>query len=401
MKTVLLGILNWGLGHATRCTPIIKLLESKGVNIIVASDGIALSLLKTNFPTLKFVELPSYNVNYQAKGSFILQISKQLPKLLKAIKDENRITEALVAQYNPDFIISDNRFGFYHHSVPSCFITHQLFLKPKGLLSLLAPILNQWNHHFISKFTEVWVPDIEGENNLSGELSHQPFKTPKRFFIGWLSQFQPDKVNLVSPKPHENSDLQNSSSTLNNLSLNLDIAVILSGPEPQRSILEEIILPQLNNLDQRVILVRGLPKGFSRPLRSDKLNSKNLITISALSDIENNETIKKIIVKDYANKDELSLILNQTKVVIARTGYTTLMDLAVLKKKALLIPTPGQMEQEYLADRLKTNALFFPMNQDELDILMGIKRAISLSVEVQDSSIDILSKRIDHYLSHQ
>ncbi len=401
MKTVLIGILNWGLGHATRCIPIIKLLEKKGVNVIVASDGIALALIQTNFPNLKTVELPSYSVHYQAKGSFIFQIAKQIPKLLKAINEENRFTSTLVELYKPDLIISDNRFGFYHKTIPSCFITHQLFLKPKGALSALAPVLNKWNHHFISKFSEVWVPDTEGINNLSGELSHQRFSTINRYYIGWLSQFNTSKLEYdISESGSYGAGIDTLAPEFAN-NLNLEVAAILSGPEPQRSILENIVLPQLINLGGRVIIVRGLPNGFIQDLQINENLHDKVQPIKTLSEIALNKSKNIVFIKDYADREELTDILLQTQLVIARTGYTTLMDLAVLGKKALLVPTPGQIEQEYLADRLMANEMFSTMPQNSLEIAKGLEKAKNLSLSYQDDNNNLLIKRIEFYLSNQ
>lgn len=401
MKTVLIGILNWGLGHATRCIPIIKLLEKKGVNIIIASDGIALALIQTNFPHLKTIELPSYSVQYQSKGSFVFQIAKQIPKLLKAINEENRFTATLVAQYKPDLIISDNRFGFYHTSIPSCFITHQLFLKPKGVLSLLAPLLNKWNHRFISKFSEVWVPDTEGINNLSGELSHQRFNSTKRYYIGWLSQFQVSKSETELSLRNKNSASHAAIRQEPQKDLSIAVAAILSGPEPQRTILENILIPQLADLGKRVLVIRGLPKGFTQDLQIEEMDYTRIIGVKEISEVAQNESTSVIFLKDYANREELTSILMQTKLVIARTGYTTLMDLAILGKKALLIPTPGQMEQEYLADRLMANEMFSTMHQNNLDLIKGLEKANNLSFNYQEDNNNRLSERIDFYLSHQ
>lgn len=401
MKTVLIGILNWGLGHATRCIPIIKLLEKKGVNIIIASDGIALALIQTNFPHLKTIELPSYSVQYQSKGSFVFQIAKQIPKLLKAINEENRFTATLVAQYKPALIISDNRFGFYHTSIPSCFITHQLFLKPKGVLSLLAPLLNKWNHRFISKFSEVWVPDTEGINNLSGELSHQRFNSTKRYFIGWLSQFQVSKSETESSLRNKYSESHAEIRQEPQKDLSIEVAAILSGPEPQRTILENILIPQLADLGKRVLVIRGLPKGFTQDLQIEEMDYTRIIGVKEISEVAQNESTSVIFLKDYANREELTSILMQTKLVIARTGYTTLMDLAILGKKALLIPTPGQMEQEYLADRLMANEMFSTMHQNNLDLIKGLEKANNLSFNYQEDNNNRLPERIDFYLSHQ
>lgn len=329
--TILIAPLNWGLGHATRCIPIIQTLLSLDAEVVVATDGVALALLRKVFPELPTVELPGYNVTYQKQGSFAWNLFRQFPAILRTINDEHQQLDHCVKTLGVDAVISDNRFGMWHPDIPSRFITHQLFTKLHGGLKLISPLLHMLNHSKIRKFDEVWVPDFEGGINLSGELSHQPVRGIKVSFIGWLSHFS----NIDA---HPQSKAQ------------YDIATILSGPEPQRTLLEQNILPQLEASGKRCLLVRGLP---------DQTKT-----------IESN-TVKIV---NYLAAPELSQAMLASEVIVCRSGYTSLMDLAYLQKKAILIPTPGQAEQEYLADYFQQQGYSPAENQESLNLEAALKR---------------------------
>ena len=303
-KRILIAPLNWGLGHATRCMPIIDALIIHGFKPIIASDGIALWLLKKEYPKLEFIELPSYNIKYSKKGNFLkLKLLKDAPKILKAIKAEHKIIQDLVINNKIDGIISDNRLGIYSKMIPSVYITHQL-----NVLSGNTTWLSTKTHQKgIKKFDECWIPDHEGDNNLSGELGHskKPLETTK--YIGTISRFS--KTNL--PKKY-------------------DLMVLLSGPVPQRTLLEGKLLLELKDYNGKVIFIKGI------------VESKQQITT------QNNFTIY-----NYMTSLELEKAINESNIIVSRSGYTTIMDLAKLEKKVFFIPTPGQFEQEYLARYLE------------------------------------------------
>ena len=206
-KRILVAVLNWGLGHATRCIPIIKALQEHNFKVFIASDGAALELLKKEFPNIKAFELPSYNISYSKSAyTFKWKLLRETPGILKAINQERKEIKKLVESYQVTAIISDNRFGCRHKHIPSVFITHQLKVL-SGSTSLLSSKIHQ---KYISKFKECWVPDLPGKDNLSGVMGHLK-KTPKNVkYIGPLSRFK----NMPQPKKY-------------------NYAVILSGPEPQ------------------------------------------------------------------------------------------------------------------------------------------------------------------------
>lgn len=303
-RRILVAPINWGLGHAARCIPIIQELQKRGFEPVLGSDGAALELLKKEFPKLQAVELPAYNIHYAKKGKNLKwQLLLQMPHILKTAQKERKTAEALVKQLDLCGIISDNRFGMCSKQVPSVYITHQL-----NVLSGKSTFLSSWHHRqYIKNFDECWIPDAPGEDNLSGIIGH-PEKIPKiARYIGILSRFQKRDFSKV-----------------------FDYMILLSGPEPQRKLLEELLLKSFSNTSQKVLFVRGI---FSE----EKMENKN----------------PNLLIKNHLFGAALEQALNSSEVVIARSGYTTLMDLAKLQKKAFFIPTPGQPEQEYLAERLQ------------------------------------------------
>lgn len=313
---VIVAPLNWGLGHATRCIPLIRSLEEHGFGVIIASDGQALALLKEEFPGRELVELPSYNVRYTRKGSlFKLKLITQTPNFIRVMREEQSVLDQLINTRKVSGIISDNRFGARNERVPSVFITHQL-----NVLSGTTTWLSTKAHRkIIDGFDQCWVPDIEGPLNLSGKLGHPREKSKKVRYIGVLSRMKKRAV----PKKY-------------------DLLCVLSGPEPQRSILEERLVACFENDHRRTLLVRGV--------------------------IEDSRAYKKIgymEVVNFLTSAELEEVFNQSELIIARSGYTTLMDLSVLEKKAFFIPTPGQFEQEYLARRCKEKGIAPYCSQEE------------------------------------
>ncbi len=300
---VLVAPLHWGIGHATRCIPIIKQLQEQGFQPILASDGAALLVLQKVFPNLPSFELPSYKVHYTKKSFwFTLNLVLQLPKFIKTYKAERKQIKKLILKENIDAIISDNRFGVFSKKIPSIYITHQLRVK-SGWTTFLTTFFHK---RVISNFTTCWVPDIAGKPNLSGQLSHDiPILIPVRY-IGFLSQF---KKELTS--------------------LKYDVLVLLSGPEPQRSLLEDKLLLALQKTTKKACFVRGI-----------------------VSEEQQVSTKGNIVIYNFLLGKDLQEKINQSELILARSGYSTVMDLAVLEKKAFFIPTPGQTEQLYIAQHL-------------------------------------------------
>ncbi|MGH2646779.1 MAG: glycosyltransferase, partial [Ginsengibacter sp.] len=243
---VLIVPLNWGLGHATRCIPIINELIFQNCEVIIAADGGVFSLLKKEFPTLVFIRIKGYNIKYSRNKSwlpFILLL--QFPKIMFSIWKENLWLKKIIDNYNIDAIISDNRFGMYYKKLPSIYITHQLLIKTGK--NFTEKILQKFHYFFIKKYTCCWVPDSK-ENGLAGELSHPVNIPPNILYIGPLSRFE--KKNDISKV--------------------YDILISISGPEPQRSFFEKKIFSQIKNSDKKILFVRGLPEGNNQAVSKQK-----------------------------------------------------------------------------------------------------------------------------------
>ena len=319
-KRILVAPLNWGIGHATRCIPIINALIEHNFEPVIASDGAALALLKKEFKQVVFIELPAYNVTYsRSKSSFKWRLFRQLPKIKKAILKEHLAIKKIVHDYAIEGIISDNRMGVYCSKIPSVFITHQLNVL-SGMTTKLSTSLHDY---YLKKFDECWVPDFENTPNLSGKLGHDfttkllPIK-----YIGALSRLE---KTLIPSK--------------------FDIMVLLSGPEPQRGILEQKLFKELADYNGNILFVKGKIEGEQRI-----------------------ETKQQFTIYNFMTSADLQTALNSCDLVISRSGYTTVMDLAKLGKKAFFIPTPGQFEQEYIAQNLNEQGIIPSCNQKEFSL---------------------------------
>ncbi|ESU29716.1 glycosyltransferase family 28 [Flavobacterium limnosediminis JC2902] len=314
-KRILVAPLNWGLGHATRCIPIIEALQKNGFEPVLASDGIALALLKKEFPQLTALELPSYKIQYAQNGAnFKWKLFRQIPNMFHAVRNERKTAENWIEQYNIDGIISDNRLGVHSKKVPTVFITHQLNVLTGNTSWLTTKI----HHHFIRKFDICWIPDVAGKPNLSGKLGHLNNSNLNLKYIGPLSRFNKKETEEI-----------------------YDLMVILSGPEPQRTLLEEKLNLELKNYDGTILFVRGVVE------EEQKISKRFNCTYY-----------------NFMNTAELEIAFNQSKMILCRSGYTTIMDLAKLDKKAFFIPTPGQYEQEYLAKKLTKKGVVPSSKQD-------------------------------------
>ncbi len=326
-KNILVCPLNWGLGHATRVMPIINLLIKQKHNVVIAANGYPLELLKKEFPSLKFIRFPSFNIKYSKNNSLIFKILLSLPGILFSIIKEHQQLKKIIKNEKIDIVISDNRYGLWNKNVCSVFITHQIMVKTPQYLKLFEYPAYLISKFFILKYNKCWVPDYEDENNLSGDLSHK-YKLPlNTSFIGHLSRFD----NMQKQK--------------NQTEKNIDLLVILSGPEPQRTIFENIIIKQTVNTNYKVEIIEGKPQEIN--------NSKNNKNIKIITHLETEELLKKIW---------------SSKIILSRAGYSTIMDFVSLNKKAILVPTPGQTEQQYLSKYLNDKKLFYFVKQDNLNI---------------------------------
>jgi uncharacterized protein (TIGR00661 family) len=317
VRKVLVAPLDWGLGHATRCIPIIQELQLNGWEVVIASSGDALTLLKGEFPHLTFFELPSYRATYSMRFPLMVKVFFQLPKFLKVIKKEHFELERVVDEQQINLVISDNRFGCWTKRAHTIFITHQVNIQMPFTLKWIQGIVNYFNHQLIIKFNQCWVPDFP-ESRLTEKLT-EPGKLPLKF-IGMLSRFR---------------------KTATSESFEYDYLALVSGPEPQRTIFERKVKLIFSELKGRKILIRGLPG-----------KDEEIVKLSEWDEAK------------HLSAEKLQPIIEKSALVICRSGYSTVMDLAALGKKALFIPTPGQTEQEYLSEQLMDKGIAYSVSQE-------------------------------------
>lgn len=288
--------------------PIINALINGGFEPILASDGNALLLLQEEFPFLKSYTLPSYKIKYTKSGENLkYKLLLSVPSIISAVINERKIVSNLVEKEGLDGIISDNRFGVFSTKVPSIYITHQLNVLSGNSTYFTSKI----HQKIIQNFNEVWVPDVKPKPNFSGQLGHLNNNLLHPKYLGIISRLQPSTAHTK-----------------------YDLFVLLSGPEPQRTILENKLLVELKNYNRNVLFVRGI--------------------INNTTKIEVKENVEVV---NYLGAKDLEKALNKSELVLSRSGYSTIMDLAVLGKKAFFIPTPGQFEQEYLAKKMQKEGI--------------------------------------------
>ena len=321
-KRILVAPLDWGLGHASRCVPIAKALEKEGYEVVFAASGRPLELLIQEFPKNDFIKLEGYNIKYPKNGLMALSMLSQLFKIWKGIRQEHKQLQQIIDDYNIDGVISDNRYGLYSKKVPCVFVTHQLQIQSP----IFSESLQKINFKYIQKFDECWVPD-SNTHQLSGQLSkakNSPFKCQ---YIGALSRFE----SLEKTE-------------------DLDVLAIVSGPEPQRSMFEELLRKQLIVSKFKAVLVLG---------KTEENKEEEIGNLKVIS---------------HLNAKSLNQQMINANVVISRSGYSTVMDIAKLHKKAIFVPTPGQTEQLYLAKYFYDKNRAFAMHQKELDIQHALQK---------------------------
>lgn len=331
MQKIIIAPLNWGLGHATRCIPIIKAMIENNIAPVIASDGNALLFLQKEFPTLEMLELPSYNISYGK--NLKLQLILQFPKIWKAVKKEQKIIDSFIAKDKQIIgVISDNRFGVRSSKVPSVYITHQLNVL-SGFTTFFTSKIHQ---NIIKKFDECWIPDNKN-STFSGKLSILQNRKISTKFIGVLSRFKLEETKKT-----------------------IAILAIISGVEPNRTSLEKKLIKEFSNYQGNVVLVQG------KIAQKQVISAKNGITIY-----------------NFVLSEELERLINSAKIIVCRSGYSSIMDLAVLNKKVFFIPTKQQTEQEYLATYLSENKIapfaseekFTAKMLEEIDSCSGLSSA--------------------------
>ncbi len=320
-KTVLFAPLNWGLGHTTRSIPIIySYLNDSNYRVILVADGEAYDFLKMEFPNVEIFRIKDVHVSY-LKGMWLpFGILFTGCKMMQVNAKEHKILQELVKTEKVDLIISDNRYGIWHKHVKSVLITHQLVVLPPKIFAFVKPILKWFLRQKLSNFSEIWVPDIEEFPGLAGKLSHAKKMHPNIKYIGPQSRYS--KIEVIAKRP---------------------LVAVISGPLPFRQQLAE----RLVDISFRA----------NAPM---ELYCNN---------IEISNPSEKIKIIQNAPFLVLNEALNSAEIVIASGGYSTLMDMMVLEKNAILIPTPHQSEQNYLAKLHHEKIQFVYFEDLSIDVL--------------------------------
>ncbi|WEK37091.1 MAG: glycosyltransferase [Candidatus Pseudobacter hemicellulosilyticus] len=456
---ILLSALDWGLGHTTRCIPLIQALQDCGCTVTVAGNPGQQALLRAEFPHISFVDLAGANLRYgHSRRGTLARLLWQLPRLYASIRKEQRWLKGFLQQNPVDAIIADNRFGLYARGIPSIFITHQLAVKT-GFGPLADWLAQRLNYRFIRRFTACWVPDYATAPSLAGSLSH-PGRLPGLpvHYLGGLSRFQarsapaqdfygqdplaglPDQALDPPAANAENADpptiLQDQGTgspvakpektgpqdqplspqlpqilfdslspaglfghpSLDNghqpklsrgdypswrdvpsgqsTGIHFELLIILSGPEPQRSRLENILLEEINQFPGRVALVRALPGQQEPPLTGRP----------------------QLAVFNHLPAHHLQTLIEHASLIVSRSGYTTVMDLLKLRRKAILIPTPGQAEQEFLGQHLHRERLAYCAAQEGFSLAKAITAAEQFEFAIPAFSMEEYRKVVEAFV---
>jgi len=333
-KKILVSPLNWGLGHATRCIPIIKEFLRRGHIVDIAATGKAKLFLQKEFPSLNFIEFPDYPAPYPENRGFLVKFALKSPNILAAIYKEKKMAAKFFQENNYDIIISDARFEIRAKHIPSYLIAHQIRFKVPYIVGGELT-LEYFNKYHYKKFDKIIVPDFEDNNlNLSGKLSHRLrlMKKNKLYYAGPICDIDQEDADE-----------------------DIDYYISISGVGPDRQKFEDIIMEQLHNLSGNVVVSLGQP--------GDKEVKK----------------VKNAVVHSYMPREEQKEAIKRSKCVICRGGYTTVMELAALGKKALFVPTKGQTEQEYIAKLYNQKKWFYSVKQDKLNLSRDVSIAKSYS----------------------
>ena len=314
------------MGHAARMIPLARKLQEMNNNVIIASGEEHLSMFRSELSGLSYIIFPGFKPGYSRFLPQYISLFFKIPVLLYHIIVEHHRLKKIIAKYDVDIIISDNRFGLWNMKVTSVYVTHMPLIPFPKHLKFLEPIGVLLHREIIKKYSLCFIPDLPGDMNLTGRLSHG-IKLPGNVrYIGILSRFintdQPLNENAV--KFHHNT-------------------VILSGPEPQREILKQKLVTLLKDKEPITVMFEGKPGK-----RGEIATNGNITFYSHLSAFQMKE------------------IISGSENIITRSGYSTIMELVSLNCTALIIPTPGQTEQEYLAEYLSEKGWFYSVSQGEI-----------------------------------
>jgi uncharacterized protein (TIGR00661 family) len=332
-KRVFFAPLNWGLGHATRILPLIKYLLKKNFTIYIAASGRSKELLQNEISECVFLDFPAYPIKYPRSRFFVTRFMLVIfPQMFFAMVKEKRKLKNLQKKYKFDLIISDNRFSLASKEVKSILISHQLRYKLPWPIHKMEWLPEYFNYIHFKKYDKIIIPDVEAGQTLTGELSHDMryLSKEKLYFLGIL-------CDLEDTIPGDDKPI--------------DYFVIISGPEPQRTKFEKLVFRELHKLEGRVVVTLGKPE------KKYKIRMGNAEIYT------------------YFTRRDISRYMVRAKLIISRPGYTTVMEMIELGKCGLFIPTPGQIEQEYLAKHFLKNNWCYSTPQHGFEMRSALKNA--------------------------
>lgn len=312
---ILVAPLNWGLGHASRCVPLIERLLSEGHEVLLGGDGESLTLLRKHFPTLRVLPLAPLNLCYGTGGRQVWAMLRALPRIIRSAITDHKMLANYLLYEQIDEVISDNRFGLYvqqpavssqQSAIRTIYITHQLTIALPRPWQWLEPLVARWHRRIINRYDECWIPD-EQQPGLAGRLSHPAVLPANARYIGVLSRFS--GKTFASDTTYQ-------------------VVAVLSGLEPQRTLFEQAIIRRYENADESVLIVRG------------KMQAPPTVVKHG-----------HITLAPWLDDNHLAAYMLGAERVICRSGYSSVMDMYALgvMQKVEWHPTPGQPEQEYLA----------------------------------------------------
>jgi hypothetical protein len=350
-KHILIAPLDWGLGHTTRCVPLIRHIQGLGHVPVVACNASQRLFIEETFGPIDIIHLEGYNISYSQWNKWAqIGLLAQLPHIQRTIRNEHNWLQQLTMRRQIDGIISDNRYGLWHPRIPSVIVTHQLMVRT-GLGKFADHTIQKLHYKYLNRFNEVWVPDESTAPGLAGELSHPSFKPCNTKYIGLLSRFHETDL-FIGRSFSEGGRLTTHSFIGRSFSEGGRLLILLSGPEPQRTDLSQLLWQQVQHYDGKVIFVEGSEHAITPTNIPQHITYHKRLTDTALAPL-----------------------MQQASMIICRSGYSTLMDLAAIQKKAILIPTPGQTEQEYLATSLHAAGIFYIAPQKGFQLATSLREA--------------------------
>ena len=359
---VLVAPLDWGLGHATRCVPVIREFLQAGADVELAVVKENANLFREVFPELRQRIAPSYNIVYPKHGyNMAWWLLKNSMHLNSVMRYEHHFAEEMVKCHGYDVLFSDNRFAFYSKKAYSIYMTHQRRIAFPKVFAAFEGVGVLWHSNIMRKFDEVWVPDLEFYPGYAGVLSHSgatPGDKPLRY-VGTLSRFSECSANVGGAAGlHGNIDLENGVDLMSvsefmarsvaewdvlDKRTKYKVVAVVSGVEPARTQFEVQLRHALMEIPGRHLMILGKPSAEHRSWVEGNIEFHSHLESCAFADV-----------------------VKRANYVVSRGGYSTVMDMAELGAKCIFVPTPGQFEQIVLARNLSKEGYAVEIPADKL-----------------------------------